>query len=120
MDPGTAIDSVHDQLHFLVLACDVLAEQRAMMPYESPQGLERRLREKLADWRGLLTRNVTEGRAVLRTLLIEPVRFTPVTEERRSGYVFEGVIALDRLLAGVLELPTKVASPTGFEPVFQP
>ena len=26
--------------------------------------------------------------------------------------------ALDRLLAGVVELPTKMASPTGFEPVF--
>ena len=86
----------------------------------SLQALETRLRAKLADWRGLLQRNVQEGRAVLRTLLIEPLRFTPVDDGRRRGYTFEGRIALDRLLAGVVELPTKVASPTGFEPVFWP
>ena len=44
------------------------------------EGLERRLRAKLADWRGLLRRNVSEGRAVLRTLLIGPLRFTPVRD----------------------------------------
>jgi hypothetical protein len=71
------------------------------------------LRAKLADWRNLLRRNVEEGRAVLRALLTEPLRFTPIVEERRRGYLFEGRIALDRLLAGVVELPTKVASPTG-------
>jgi site-specific DNA recombinase len=72
--------------------------------------LEARLRAKLADWRGLLHRNVAEGRAVLRTLLIGPLRFTPVREERRRGYAFEGMLALDRLLAGVVDLPTVVAS----------
>ncbi len=50
---------------------------------------------------------------MLRQLLIGPLRFKPRNEERRRGYVFEGLIALDRLLAGVLELPTKVASPGG-------
>ena len=50
---------------------------------------------------------------MLRQLLIGPLRFTPVNEGRRRGYAFEGRIALDRLLAGVLELPTKVASPEG-------
>ena len=59
-------------------------------------------------------------RACCAQLLIGPLRFTPVNEERRRGYVFEGLIALDRLIAGVLELPTKVASPEGFEPSFQP
>jgi len=62
-----------------------------------------------------LTRNVETGRDVLRTLLIGPLRFTPVIEERRRGYAFRGAIALDRLIAGVVDLPTKVASPTGFE-----
>jgi site-specific DNA recombinase len=82
--------------------------------------LEGRLRAKLADWRGLLHRNVAEGRSVLRTLLIGPLRFTPVREERRRGYAFEGMLALDRLLAGVVDLPTVVASPAGFEPAFWP
>jgi hypothetical protein len=61
---------------------------------------------------------------VLRTLLIGPLRFTPVNDGRRRGYRFEGTIALDRLLSGVVDLPqitrAKVASPTGFEPVFWP
>jgi hypothetical protein len=90
-----------------------LAAQRQVASYASPHALEARLRAKLADWRGLLRRNVTEGRAVLRQLLIGPLLFSPVNEERRRGYAFEGLIALDRLIAGVLELPTKVASPGG-------
>jgi DNA invertase Pin-like site-specific DNA recombinase len=63
--------------------------------------------------REVLHRNVEEGRAVLRALLIGPLRFTPVKDERRCGYAFHGTIALDRLLAGVVDLPTVVASPNG-------
>jgi hypothetical protein len=48
---------------------------------------------------------VETGREVLRALLIGPLRFTPVIEERRRGYAFEGAIALDRLIAGVVDLP---------------
>jgi len=68
-------------------------------------GLEQQLQAKLADWRGLLRRNVAEGREVLRTLLVGPLRFTPTVDGRRRGYAFEGTIALDRLVAGVVELP---------------
>ena len=78
------------------------------------------MRAKLDDWRGLLRRNIAEARAVLRTLLIGPLRFTPVVDERRRGYAFEGAIALDRFLSGVVELPPVVASPAGFEPAFWP
>lgn len=53
------------------------------------------MRAKLADWRGLIQRNVQEARAVLRALLIAPLRFTPVADERRRGYAFEGAIALE-------------------------
>ena len=80
------------------------------------QALEQRLRAKLADWRGLLTRNVASGREVLRALLIGPLRFTPVLEERRRGYAFTATIALDRLIAGVVELPTKMASQKELHP----
>ena len=85
-------------------------------------GLEQRLRAKLADWRGLLTRNVESGRDVLRALLVGPLNFTPVIDARRRGYAFEGAIALDRLVSGVITLPalTGVASPAGFEPAFWP
>lgn len=82
-----------------------LVQMRAERPLVNLDGLETRLRAKLADWRGLLTRNVAEGRAVLRALLIGPLRFTPIDDGSRRGYAFTGTIALDRLLAGVVELP---------------
>ena len=84
--------------------------------------LEQRLRVKLADWRELLTRNVESGREVLQALLVSPLRFTPIVEARRRAYAFEGSIGLARLVSGVIELPTltRMASPTGFEPVFWP
>jgi hypothetical protein len=53
-------------------------------------------------------RNATEGRAVPRTLLIGPLRFTPIVEESRRGYAFEGLIALDRLVPGSVDLPHAV------------
>jgi hypothetical protein len=95
-----------------------LAAERSMAPQASSQALDRRLRAKLEDWRGLLTRNVTEGRAVLRTLLVGPLRFTPIEEERRRGYGFEGLIALDRLLSGVVDLPRVVRPQRDSNPRF--
>ena len=83
-----------------------LGQMRDQSPLANLDGLESRLRAKLADWRGLLTRNVAEGRAVLRALLIGPLRFTPIEDGSRRGYAFTGTIALDRLLSGVVELPT--------------
>lgn len=79
-------------------------------------GLQGRMRHKLADWRGLLQRNVQDARGVLRALLIGPLKFTPINEERRRGYAFSGTVALDRLLVGAVDLPTKMASPTGIDP----
>jgi hypothetical protein len=68
----------------------------------------------------LLTRNVSSGNAMLRTLLAEPIRFTPIVEERRRAYRFEGRIALDRMIAGLVpsddfgrKLHQLVSSPTG-------
>ncbi len=40
-----------------------------------------------------------------------PIKFTPIREARRRGYAFEATIAPDRLLSGVIDLPTKMASP---------
>jgi hypothetical protein len=70
-----------------------------------PKALERRVRAKLDDWRGLLTRNLATGRGVLRNLLVGPLRFTPVVEERRRGYPFEGAVGLDRVLSGEVSFP---------------
>jgi hypothetical protein len=60
-----------------------------------------------------MRRNVAEGRDMLRTLLLGPRRFAPIDDGRRRAYAFEGAIALDRLIAGVVNVPTKMASPRG-------
>ena len=52
---------------------------------------------------------------MLRAVLVSPLRFRPIVEERRRGCAFAGTIALHRLLAGVADLPTAVASPKGLE-----
>ncbi len=83
----------------------------------SSRRLEQQLRVQLADWRGLLLKETASARGLLRRLLREPLTFTPVLEEPRR-VTFEGRIALDRMLAGLIDLPLRVASPTGFEPVF--
>jgi hypothetical protein len=85
-------------------------------PVAPGPGLERRLRAMLADWKALLLGELPQARDVLRTLLVGPLRFTPVAEDRRRGYRFEGAVALDRLVSGVVDLPTRVASPKGRSP----
>ncbi len=91
------------------------------------RAVEAAARRKLADWRGVVTRQVTQGRELvvksgrdfLRQLLIAPIVFTPFEENGRRGYRFAGEALLTGLFAGVLEV-TRVASPQGFEPWFQP
>jgi hypothetical protein len=39
-------------------------------------------------------------REALRLLLEEPIRFTPILEERRRGYQFRGAAKLGGILAG--------------------
>jgi hypothetical protein len=80
-----------------------MARPRIVAPSVSGE-LEARLRAKLTDWRGLLTRDVASGRDVLRALLVEPFRFTPVIEPARRGYHFTGLVGLDRLVRGVITL----------------
>jgi hypothetical protein len=65
---------------------------------------------------GWLTRNAESGRAVLKELLVRPLRFTADVDDRPRRYRFSGAIALDRLVAGVIELKTLTGgtSPEGF------
>ena len=76
--------------------------------------IEREVRHKLRDWRGLLTRHVEDGRELLRQVLSGPVRLWPVEGERRT-FRFEGTADLGRLFAGVAGLATCVASPNGID-----
>ena len=61
----------------------------------------------VANWRGLLSGSVADGRQMLREVLEAPLRFT--TEGKTYG--FTGPVATGKLIAGAV-LPTYVASPT--------
>ena len=64
----------------------------------------------------LLRRHVPQARQILRKLLVDRVVFTPRTDH----YEFVGPWTLGKLVSGVVDLPQRMASPTGFEPVSQP
>jgi site-specific DNA recombinase len=78
--------------------------------------IERRIHQSLTDWRSLLTGDVAQARHGFRQLLTTPILFTPFVERGHRGVRFEGRIGLAAVLGG--EVVTKLASPTGFEPVF--
>ncbi len=98
----------------LVAALDE-APQACSPPWSE---IERRMHKSLRDWRSLLQGDVPEIRQAFRELLRSPIYFTPFVENGRRGIRFEGRLGLDAILGG--ELVTKMASPTGFEPVFWP
>ena len=86
---GGPLDALLDRLTERQARCTALetevAQRLAERAHVDLQGVERRLRAKLTDWRDLLLRNVQEGRAVLRTRLVGPLRFNPITEPGRGG-----------------------------------
>ena len=94
-------------------AIDVRLRQLAEPVVVDPRLLEKSIRAALDNWRGLLQRQTTHGRDLLRRVLTGPINFTPVVSGSQRGYRFTGEAAIDQLLTGVIELPTYVASPTG-------
>jgi site-specific DNA recombinase len=66
----------------------------------TPADVEREIRERLADWRAMLRRNVPQGRQVLRKLLTTPLRFDPVGDR---GWAFTGQAALGKMLTGFVD-----------------
>jgi DNA invertase Pin-like site-specific DNA recombinase len=112
---GGPLDALLERLRRCQAERDALRAQITSGPFaaiiHSAAGLERRLRAKVADWRDLLTRDRESGRAVLRILVAEPFRFTPIVDERRRGYQFTGTLALDRLVAGIVDLPSVGGEP---------
>ena len=99
---------------------DLTASLEAQQGHRRPpwREIERRVRRSLTDWRGLLTGDVAQARSAFRQLLTSPIQFTPFNERGRRGLRFEGRVGLDAILGG--EVVTKLASPTGIEPVSQP
>ena len=90
-----------------------LVAQLEALPRIDRGQLQARAREKLADWRGLLERQASYGRQVLRKILIGRLTVTPEAD----GAHLTGTATWGKLFSGLL-LPKGMASPTGFEPVF--
>ena len=85
-----------DRLKRELAALDGLAELSAF----NPQTVERNLRKKLGEWRGLLRRQTPLSRQVLDRLLDGRIVWTP---NREAGlYEFAGHVRFDRLLHGVV------------------
>lgn len=98
------------------LVAAIAATEAANYTRIDRRAIARHVRGKLAEWRGLLTDSVEDGRTLLRQVLTGPLRFTP--EDGR--YEFEGEAAMGRLLSGMAGVQNRMASPPGFEPGFQP
>ena len=80
------------------------------------QQIQEEVEARLADWRGLLRRQVAQSRQILKKLLVGRIVF----QQRDDGsYEFSGQASLGRIIAG-LSCTKAVVAPTGFEPVFQP
>jgi site-specific DNA recombinase len=78
------------------------------------KAIEVRLRDYLADWRGLLHRCVGEARQILEALLADRLVFTPTTDAAGAPcYRVEGRFALGRILSGVIRSQGGT-SPGGF------
>src|SRR5262249_54817446 len=91
----------------------LLDHVKAMEPAELVK-LQKGLRARLDDWRGLLRRQPAQGRQILRKLLVGRLTFTPRLAERGREYEYSGEATLGRLLAGALTARTMV-TPAGRE-----
>ena len=93
------------------LETELTGLQRAQRRTFEPAKAEKWIKERLLDWKQLLRNNREHGRQVLRNVLTDRLL--------SDGLTFKGTATLDRILAGGFG-GKSVASPTGFEPVFQP
>jgi hypothetical protein len=116
MASGAGTDYLMQQVGQLPPTDLLWAFMEASRPYQVFAGLI-----ELVGGLLLLTRRTTMlGAFVSAAAML--IRFTPVREERRVGYRFEGRIALDRMIAGLVGVPALTAklhqlgtSPAGFE-----
>ena len=73
------------------------------------QNIQREVATRLADWQGLLTRQVAQSRQILKKLLVGRIVFQP----RDDGtYEFSGQASLGRIIAW-LACTKAVVAPTG-------
>jgi site-specific DNA recombinase len=118
-DLGSLLDALRAKEHRRaalqaeLLALDGLGRVRTL----APAALTPVIVAKLTDWSGLMGRRVDQARAILRSLLVGRIRFTP----QADGTVeFVGSATIGPLVAGTVLADVSKAgvSPTGFEPVF--
>lgn len=112
----TLLDAIKDQERQRKTLTRELAGLQAAGHQIDWTKVERDLRAKLADWQGLLQRNVPQARQILKRLLAGPIQFSPVREAGERDHTFRAPIALDRLMTGTVGCATTVASPTGVAP----
>jgi hypothetical protein len=80
---------------------------------------EERILEKVGQWRAVLRQEAQEARSILRELLPDRLTFTPTERDGRRIYAYSGRFTIDGLFEGVV-CPQALASPTGFEPYWNP
>ena len=81
--------------------------------------LKRELQNRIRGAKGLLGRQRSEARQILRKLITQPLQFEVIEDEGRRGYKVTGEGSYLALLPSPLVSPI-VVSPTGFEPVLLP
>jgi hypothetical protein len=81
--------------------------------------LEKEARARLADLRGLMSRNPEQARRVLEAVLTGPLVFTPIETPEGKRYRVHAEASLDRALTAGGAGAVLGASPAGFEPAYQ-
>jgi hypothetical protein len=95
------------------LAARIQAFERVDVGQFNRSRPEGRIRRHLADWQSLLaTRQVQDGRRLLREMLSGPIRFTP----EGQTYRFEGEATFGGLITGMADVATFGVAVRGFEP----
>ena len=89
-------------------------EAPSLSPRLNADEVRAKLKSYVADYRKLLRGHVPQMQQMLRRLIVGKLTFTP---KLNGDYEFVGRGTVRPLLAGVVR---KLASPTGFEPVFWP
>jgi hypothetical protein len=92
-----------------------LFDQRAEMAGQDQRALVKDLRARVGDLEGLLGRQVTQTRQILRKLLVGRLVCQPFDDGRRRGYRFTGTVSYERMLPAEA-IPRYVVTPAGFEP----
>ena len=92
---------------------NALDQQDRLRTLDVPR-IDRELRHRLSEWRGLLSRQTPLSRQVLHRLL-DGGRVTCTPHREDGRYELSGFAKYDRILAGIVD-PQRVVPVRGFEP----